>query len=204
VELSSFTAVATALNFVSLNWTTQSETSLAGYYIFRNEASNVSEALCLNTNNIIEGTNTSNETTYSFLDQEVQNGTTYYYWLQGQDLDGESEFFGPISITLTNTTPDTPPIIPTVTELMNAFPNPFNPMTTIPYSIKEAGTVRIDIYNIRGQLINSEIQSHNAAGYYRVTWNGKDMNGNAVSSGIYYYRMSSGKFTSSKKVILMK
>jgi hypothetical protein len=204
VELSGFYAVVTAQNYVSLTWITQSETSLSGYYVFRNDVESLATAVSLNSAGIISAMNTSNETSYVFIDQEVQSGSTYYYWLQCMELDGTSRFFGPITATLSNTNPDTPPAIPTVTDLLNAFPNPFNPMTTIPYSIKEAAQVRIDVYNIRGQLIRSFAQDHSSAGYYKVVWDGKDTNGTLVSSGIYYYRMTSGKFTSSKKVILMK
>jgi flagellar hook assembly protein FlgD len=90
------------------------------------------------------------------------------------------------------------------TKLMNAFPNPFNPNTNIRYSLKEAGKVNISIYNVKGQLVRSYRNEHANPGYYQVSWDGKDHNGQAVSSGIYMYRMSSGKYQDAKKMILAK
>jgi hypothetical protein len=202
VELSSFTAVVTAQNYVALHWTTQSETNVAGYYIYRNTSENLNTATRINA--LITAANTSNETNYVFTDEEVQTGNTYYYWLQNLDFGGSFDFHGPISIILPVNGNDVPPLIPTVTELLDAYPNPFNPETRIRYTVKTAGDVKIDIYNNRGQIVRSFSQNHAKAGYFQIAWDGRDMNGRAVSSGIYYYRMTSGKYTSSKKVVLMK
>ncbi len=202
VELSSFTAIVTSQYFVTLKWTTQSETNMQGYYIFRNNVNSLNSAYQIPS--LIMATNTSNETSYAFTDQEVEPGNTYFYWLQAMELNGESNFHGPISVII-NTNNDTPtPVIPKVTELRDAYPNPFNPRTYIPYTIKDAGNVKIEIFNLKGQVIWSESQNHSVPGYYQTNWDGRDMNGNAVSSGVYYYRMTSGKYTSSKKVVLMK
>lgn len=202
VELSSFTAVITAQNYVRINWTTQSESNLTGYYIYRNSVNNLQTAMKIES--LIGATNTSNETNYAFIDQEVETGNTYYYWLQYNEVNGESDFHGPINVTLTQNPNNPTPVIPNVTELLNAYPNPFNPTTRIPYTLKNGGDVKLEIYNLKGQLIWNHSEKGKAAGYYWKDWDGKDMNGNTVSSGIYYYRMTSGKYTSSKKVVLMK
>ncbi len=201
VELSSFSAVVTADYFVMLHWTTQSETNVQGYYIYKSTANSLAGALQIPS--LITATNTSQEASYSFLDQDVSNGT-YYYWLQNLDLDGNFDFHGPVSVVVNNEEQDTPPLIPTVTQLLDAYPNPFTPQTRIGYTMKAAGQARIDIYNNKGQLIRSFDQNHGKAGYFNVIWDGRDANGKPVSSGIYCYRMTSGKYTSSKKVVLMK
>lgn len=203
VELSSFTAVVTSENFVALHWTTQSETNAQGYYIYRNTFNELNSAYRIPA--LIGATNTSQEANYTFIDEEVLPNNTYYYWLQNLDMDGSFEFHGPINVTiLQGDGGDTPPVIPAKTELLAAYPNPFNPVTHLRYSLKTPGFVTIDVYNNRGQLIRSFSNDHPAAGYYQMTWDGKDMNGRSVSSGIYYYRMTSGKYTSSKKVVLLK
>ena len=93
---------------------------------------------------------------------------------------------------------------PKVTKLNKNYPNPFNPETTISYSVKNAGHVSINIFNIKGQRINTLVNESKSAGNYSVVWKGLDNNNKKVASGIYFYRMKSGNYTSTKKMILMK
>ncbi len=99
---------------------------------------------------------------------------------------------------------DNPVQIPKVTKLNKNYPNPFNPETTISYSVKNAGPVSINIFNIKGQKINTLVNESKAAGNYKIVWKGLDNNNKKVASGIYFYRMKSGNYTSTKKMILMK
>lgn len=94
------------------------------------------------------------------------------------------------------------PVLHTV--LHENFPNPFNPETTISFSIKDAADVQLEVYNLKGQLVKSLVNDRQATGMYSVVWNGTDDAGKAVSSGIYYYRLRSGRFSSTKKMVLMK
>ncbi|MFA5510681.1 MAG: choice-of-anchor J domain-containing protein, partial [Candidatus Cloacimonadaceae bacterium] len=95
--------------------------------------------------------------------------------------------------------------IPALTTALNAnFPNPFNPETTITYSLREASPVNIEIYNIKGQLVKTLVNDAKAAGTYTVVWNGTDNSNRSVSSGVYYYKMNAGKYSSTRKMILMK
>ena len=84
------------------------------------------------------------------------------------------------------------------------YPNPFNPETTITYSLREASPVTIEIYNIKGQLVKTLVNDTKAAGTYTVVWNGMDNSNRSVSSGVYYYKMHAGKYSSTRKMILMK
>jgi hypothetical protein len=90
------------------------------------------------------------------------------------------------------------------TELKTNYPNPFNPETTIAFNMKETSEVSIEIYNVKGQLVKTLLNDVKDAGSHSVIWNGKDNNGRAVSSGIYYYKMNTGKYSSTKKMIMMK
>ena len=97
------------------------------------------------------------------------------------------------------------PVVPVVaTELKNNFPNPFNPETTIAYSVKEASPVSIEIYNVKGQLVKTLVNEVQEAGNHSIVWKGTDNNGRSVSSGIYYYKMIAGQYSSTKKMIMMK
>jgi hypothetical protein len=205
VELSSFTAVYTAGFFVQLTWVVQSETNHLGYYVMRNSSEDLNSAVQLNVNPISGGTAAGTQITYSFRDDQIDYNTTYYYWLQSVSLDNQSQFFGPISVVVGNGAPEEPtPLVPVVTALLDAYPNPFNPNTTIPYTLKEAGDVKIEIYNLKGQIVWTYTAQHDKAGFYKTPWLGKDQNGKPVSSGVYYYRMTSGKYTASKKIVLVK
>jgi hypothetical protein len=97
------------------------------------------------------------------------------------------------------------PTIPTIgTRLQGNYPNPFNPETTIRFSVKEATPVTIEIYNTKGQLVKTLINEAKEAGNHSVVWNGKDNSGRSVSSGVYFYKMNAGKYSSTKKMIMMK
>ncbi|MCF7918511.1 MAG: carboxypeptidase regulatory-like domain-containing protein [Candidatus Cloacimonetes bacterium] len=94
--------------------------------------------------------------------------------------------------------------IPLVTELSANYPNPFNPETAINYALAEQGTVTITIFNLRGQIINTLVNEIQEPGYYTVYWQGKDDKGRNVPSGIYFYTMKHGRYSTSKKMVLMK
>jgi len=97
-----------------------------------------------------------------------------------------------------------PAVLPTVTSLSGNYPNPFNPSTTIRYSVKDKGSVKLDIYNSKGQKVKSLVNESKAAGNYNIVWDGRDDQNHAVASGVYFYRMTSGSYTATKKMIMMK
>jgi|GEM_PF-1713791 len=203
VELSSFTAVLNVQNMVNLNWVTQSEANLSGYYVYRADQQILNQAQRISV--LIGATNTSNTQSYNFVDREVEANHSYHYWLETVEIDGSSRFFGPVSVVLGDIggNPETPEI-PVRTELLRAFPNPFNPQTSIRYNLKEAAKVSISIYNAKGQLVNHYEKNHNVAGSYSLVWDGTDLKGNLLGSGTYFYRMQSGEYSATKKVLMMK
>ena len=99
---------------------------------------------------------------------------------------------------------DDPSVTPSMTRLYPNYPNPFNPETTIQYSIKSAGWVDISIYNISGQLIRVLKRSNENSGTHSMLWNGRDNNNQAVASGVYYVRMNTSDGVSIVKMTLMK
>jgi len=95
-------------------------------------------------------------------------------------------------------------IAPVTSQLLGNYPNPFNPETTIQFSIAKSGIVTLDIFNIKGQLVCSLVNGYYSEGTHNVLWNGKDENGMGVSSGIYFYRLYTGDYTDTKKMLLVK
>ncbi|MCB5271291.1 MAG: T9SS type A sorting domain-containing protein [Candidatus Cloacimonetes bacterium] len=95
--------------------------------------------------------------------------------------------------------------IPAVAELqLSNYPNPFNPSTTISYSVPANADIRLEIYNAKGQLVNALVNEYKEQGKYQIVWSGKDKNGNLVSSGIYFSRVASGGKSLTRKMLLMK
>jgi hypothetical protein len=90
-------------------------------------------------------------------------------------------------------------LTPGVYSLNQNFPNPFNPSTDFTYEIAKAGLVSIKVYNVLGQVVSTLVNEFKQSGSYPATWNAT-----GFSSGIYFYKMQSGSFTETKKMILMK
>jgi hypothetical protein len=205
VTLASFTAVLTSDLHVNIAWIAESETNHAGYNLLRSEVKELSTALRINDLLISEGTASGTQMSYIYTDSEVYHDATYYYWLESVSLSGETEYFGPITVYI-NANGEGPgiPEIPLETKLYSAFPNPFNPSTNLRYSMKEAGDVRIDVYNVKGQLMKTFNNSHSLPGYYQVNWDGRDLSGRPASTGVYFYRMTTGNYSTTRKMVLAK
>jgi len=95
-------------------------------------------------------------------------------------------------------------ISPVITQLKGNYPNPFNPSTTIAYSLKESGKVEIGIYNLKGQLVRTLVNEAKAAGNHIAVFDGLDNHGMNLGSGVYLYRMKAGDYTKSQKMIMLK
>lgn len=93
--------------------------------------------------------------------------------------------------------------IPNEFVLMQNFPNPFNPSTTIRYALPRVQEVEISIYNILGQQVRTFRLGKKHPGVHQITWDGRNIHGNAVGTGIYIYRLKAGDFVSTKKMILL-
>jgi flagellar hook assembly protein FlgD len=93
---------------------------------------------------------------------------------------------------------------PVVTALHGNYPNPFNPTTTISYSVREKQPVQLVIYNMLGQKVKTLVNGEVEPGNHSAVWHGRDNNGRPVASGVYFFKMHAGKYTSTKKMILMK
>lgn len=94
--------------------------------------------------------------------------------------------------------------IPRSFELYNNYPNPFNPETTIRYSLPMQSDVKLLIYNLLGQEVFRFEVAGQKIGEYEVVWNGRNQRGNPLSSGLYIYRFSAGEFVQTRKMLLLK
>jgi C1A family cysteine protease len=99
---------------------------------------------------------------------------------------------------------DDDPITPYRWSLSHNYPNPFNPSTTILYSLATRSHVTITIYNVLGQEVNVIVDDVKSAGEYRASWDGADFGGRGVASGIYFYRLSADDHTETAKMVLLR
>ena len=94
---------------------------------------------------------------------------------------------------------------PAVFALASNYPNPFNPATTIKYSLPQAADVELMVYNILGQPVRTLVAEHQSAGRYVVEWDATNDTGHSLSSGMYFYRLAAGgEFLETKKMLLLK
>jgi len=92
-------------------------------------------------------------------------------------------------------------LLPREFRLLQNYPNPFNPETFIAYQLPEAGRVTLAIYNLLGQLVKTLVDEHQEAGFYKVRWDGANNAGAQTASGVYFYRIRSGKHTRALKML---
>lgn len=84
------------------------------------------------------------------------------------------------------------------------YPNPFNPVTEIEYSVYREGRVKLEIFNLLGQKLQTLVDEEKLPGTYRVSWNGRDDQEGSVSTGVYLYRLKADTFEETHKMILLK
>jgi len=94
--------------------------------------------------------------------------------------------------------------LPSVYELSNNYPNPFNPTTRIQFGLPRDGNVSIVIYNILGQQIRTLVAGFRPAGQYQVEWDGKGEHGQTLESGVYFYRLQTGSTSIVRKMLMLK
>ncbi len=109
--------------------------------------------------------------------------------------------FGPSLAVSVERSPDT---VPGNFALDPNYPNPFNPSTTIGFTLPHAGDVRLAIHNVRGQLVHTLVSGLTAEGRHQAVWDGRDRYGHRVASGLYLFRMQAGDFVAVRKMILTK
>ncbi len=207
VTLSSFTAEYSN-GYPTLSWTTQTEENNAYWNVYRSISQNFGQVSWLNVDEIIEGAGTVTEpTNYIYTDvSNVVENTTYYYWIECVDNGGETDNYGYVALFVPEGVINQGiPAVPDDYGLQQNYPNPFNPSTSISFAIAEDGYVELMIYNVKGNKIKTIFYDHIYADQTNTAiWDGKDANGNQVSSGVYFYKLNTGTREYSKKMIIVK
>ena len=194
VGLASFT-VHYEEGHVQLRWATFSETNNLGFHLYRSTQRDSARTRI--TQELIEGAgNSQSFNDYQFNDDQVGADRTYFYWVSDISADGAEIMHGPISVVTTSA--------PSGFVLRQNYPNPFNPTTSIPFSLNEASQVRIEVYNIQGQLVREVANGMHGPGEHQVLWDGRDAYGRQVPSGTYLCTMEAGRYRTFIKMTMTK
>ncbi len=178
---------------LQLTWDPNSEADLAGYKIYRGTSSGFTPG----PGDFVAST----PDTFS-VDGDWDWSTGYWYKVAAIDIHGNESIFavmGPDMVT-----GDDPMPLPDATFLSQNFPNPFNPATTIAFGLKSGGHVSLRIYDATGRVVTTLIDESRSAGSYTAEWNGRGAGGSTVASGVYFYKLNTGEFKETKKMILLR
>lgn len=183
VELTSFTAAANN-NTVTLNWSTATELNNKGFEIQKKSAT--SDFM---TVGFVNGNGSSTEVhSYSFSETNIAG--TYTYRLRQVDFNGNSEFSDAVEVVVSN---------PDQYSLNQNYPNPFNPSTKIDFTLAQSGMVKLAVYNLLGQQVQTLVNEVRGAGSHSVSFNASNL-----TSGIYFYKLETPDFSKTMKMILNK
>ncbi|MBP9123239.1 MAG: T9SS type A sorting domain-containing protein, partial [Ignavibacteriaceae bacterium] len=189
VELASFSAISNN-GTVKLEWTTATETNNKGFFVERSFDGNE-----FVTTGYVEGKGTTTRySEYVFTEKLTQSGN-YSYRLKQVDYDGSSSFSNEVEVDLVN---------PVAFSLDQNYPNPFNPTTSISFSLPEASSVKIVVYDVLGNKITELLNGNLALGYHKLNFDAGKLN-----SGLYLYTItaqsnSGQSFSATRKMMLLK
>jgi hypothetical protein len=192
VEFISFTS-SIYKNNATLNWTTASETNNMGFEIERRQI--LSPQSSVNNENwmrisFVSGSGTTTKSkTYTSDDNNLRLGK-YKYRLKQIDFDGTFEYSNSIEVEI---------ISPFNFTLEQNFPNPFNPSSVINYTVKEAGLIKLKVYDVLGSEVLELVNETKDIGFHSV-----ELNASNLPSGVYIYTLQANGFSDSKKMVLMK
>lgn len=188
VELISFNTMVDGNN-INLHWITATETNNSGFQVERREQKKESSEEWKNIG-FVSGKGTTTELKSYFYKDENLNAGKYHYRLKQIDFDGTFEYSNIVEAEI---------LPPTRFSLKQNYPNPFNPTTSIQFTLSSKEFVTLKIFNLLGKEIATLVNEERQVGNHRIDFNASDL-----SSGIYYYRIVAGKFSDTKKMVLIK
>ncbi|MFQ5584015.1 MAG: FlgD immunoglobulin-like domain containing protein [Calditrichia bacterium] len=205
VSLMSFNAIG-GDNEVLLKWVTASEVENDAFLLEKSTDQQNFTRIAE-----IDGQGNSNsQTNYSFTDNNVINGRTYYYRLSDRDFNGNITYHPMVSATplASGDVVQVNDIIPFNFNLNQNYPNPFNPSTTIEFELPTTGEdshpTRLSVYDMQGKKVRTLVNGTFAPGIYKVVWDGRDEQGNPVSSGAYIYELKTENIHLTRQMVFLR
>jgi len=173
-------------NGIELQWSVSNVAEVLEFNIYRSE----DEGRTFYT---LESGLSPNTDQNVYIDNTALPGKEYTYRIGVIGLEGEN-----FSIELTASA------APAITTLDQNWPNPFNPATRITFSVPVEQSASLNIYDVNGRLVRKLFEGIAVRGENILTWDGKNDRGLNVSSGVYYYKLYAGKFSDTKKMVLLR
>jgi Zn-dependent metalloprotease len=180
---------------VTIAWQTASETDCDYWIIERKDIEMKTDKFFTCIAEIESRGDRYNGDEYEYVDTEVPEGHRYVYRLGHMLQKNEIAYFDEKEIFAG--TPD-------VFKLHQNYPNPFNSETFITYDLPQITFVKIEVFDILGRRVITLAEESRKEGTYKILWNGRDSNGDALASGIYYYKIEAGGFHDVKKMVIVK
>ncbi len=174
-----------------LHWKTTMEVGTQGYNLYR--STRREDGYEPVNDKLIEAAGHVSGGEYTYRDKLLVGNQTYYYRLEEVAGNTEPTVFGPFEVRFS-----------VVFSLGQNAPNPFNPSTTIRYSVPTRTAVTLTIYDVAGRAVKTLVDEVKNPNAYTVTWRGTNDRGEPVASGVYFYRIIAGKYHDTKKMVLLK
>ena len=200
-ELASFAAQIGVERDVLLEWAVPSQSNNLGWEVYRS----VDKVAYELVSQLIAGDGTTDQVrTYQFVDANPPLVNVVFYYLKQIDLDGSSSRSTVLEVLYSPTAVQSL-VVPTANALGQNYPNPFNPETTISFELANEAQVSLIIYDLTGQEVRTLVSGEAmAAGAYQRQWDGRNSEGSQVASGVYFFVLKAGTFTSNRKMILLQ
>lgn len=194
VVLASFTGTSLGNNMVRLNWRTLSEFQNLGFEIYRSRNNTLNYSRL--PNGFVAGAGTTTvPQDYALVDSNAAIGL-WYYRLRQLNQNGTGNWLEEVSVQVVTSVKDEKPLR---FGLAQNYPNPFNPSTQIRYTLQMQGHTTLTVYNLLGREVATLVNKTQEPGSYLVAWDAA-----AMPSGVYVYKLTSGEFSATRKMMLMK
>ncbi len=190
IELTGFSA-SVVNGALCLKWQTSSEIGNAAWHIDRREIGGAWSCIA----SVPSGGNSPSGNSYSFTDRDIEFGKTYHYRLGSVDEKGEIVWQGMIEINPATLG------MPRTFALAQNYPNPFVHQTLLKYQVPRKERVTITLYDVTGREITQLTDGIHDPGFYEITWDGRERNGEKAGQGVYFCRMEAGDFTKTRRLI---
>jgi len=192
VQMNGFTAIP-GDSRVAVNWTTGSESELTGFRVARSTQPDDGYAFI----GAIEATNNATGHAYSFVDENVVNGQTYYYKLHIVDAAGVHVYNNGGAAIVVSATPQAGLI--TEYDLAQNFPNPFNSETSFNFTLPANDHVTLQVFDLLGRNVATVVDRNMEAGVHNVSWSAE-----GLATGVYVYKLTATGYSDTKKLLFLK
>jgi len=194
VEISGFNALAGDGN-VRINWSSASESDLKEYRITKSLTRDGGYYGLVS----IDARNSAAGAAYSFVDEDVQNGTTYYYKLHVEDMNGNVSVYNIDGQSVVAEATPQGGLVASEFSLSQNYPNPFNAQTAFSFNLPAASSVSLKVYDMLGREVATVVNGAMSAGTHTVNWSAE-----GLATGVYLYTLKAGEMSESKKLLYLK